>query len=148
MVDYYGLGVLTPGMGVFHLVFSYAGKVTLSVLADRDIMPDPESYHDFLVASYEELYGAAMGQGSAGESATAALKVVSPKRIPGARAKPDGASRPKAKAKAKAKAIVKTKPKAKAKPKVKAAVTPKTGTKPNTRAARPKARPKNAAQGR
>ena len=162
MVDYYGLGVLTPGMGVFHLVFSYAGKLTLSVLADRDIMPDPESYHDFLVASYEELYGAAMGQGSAGESATAALKVVSPKRIPGARAKPDGASRPKAKAKpkakpkpkpkakakAKAKAIVKTKPKAKAKPKVKAAVTPKTGTKPNTRAARPKARPKNAAQGR
>ena len=43
MVDYYGLGVLTPGMGIFHLVFSYSGKLTLSVLADRDIMPDPSS---------------------------------------------------------------------------------------------------------
>ncbi len=59
MVDYYALGVLTPGMGIFHLVFSYSGKITLSVLADRDIMPDPEFYHDCLVASYEELYAAA-----------------------------------------------------------------------------------------
>ena len=59
MVDYYGLGVLTPGMGIFHLVFSYSGKLTLSVLADRDIMPDPEFYHDCLVAAYEELYAAA-----------------------------------------------------------------------------------------
>jgi hypothetical protein len=58
MVDYYGLGVLTPGLGIFHLVFSYAGKVTLSVLADRDIIPDPELYHDCLVQSYEELHAA------------------------------------------------------------------------------------------
>lgn len=60
MVDYYALGVLTPGMGIFHLVFSYFGKITLSVLADRDIIPDPEFYHDCLVASYEELYAAAV----------------------------------------------------------------------------------------
>jgi len=59
MVDYFGLGVLTPGMGIFHLVFSYSGKVTLSVLADRDIMPDPEAYHDCLVAAYEQLYRSA-----------------------------------------------------------------------------------------
>jgi len=58
MVDYYGLGVLTPGIGIFHLVFSYSGRVTLSVLADREIMPKPELYHDCLVASYEELYAA------------------------------------------------------------------------------------------
>jgi len=58
LVDYYGLGVLTPGMGIFHLVFSYSGKITLSVLADRDIMPDPEFYHDCLVAAYEETYAA------------------------------------------------------------------------------------------
>jgi diacylglycerol O-acyltransferase len=55
LADYYVLGVLTPGVGVFHLVFSYSGRLTLSVLADRDIMPDPEFYHDCLVASYEEL---------------------------------------------------------------------------------------------
>jgi WS/DGAT/MGAT family acyltransferase len=83
MVDYYGLGVLTPGMGIFHLVFSYAGKVTLSVLADRDIMPDPEFYHDCLVASYEELYAAAtrLGPKQARDAAIAAkAKIKSPKR--------------------------------------------------------------------
>lgn len=38
MVDYYALGVLTPGMGIFHLVFSYFGKITLSVLADPNFI--------------------------------------------------------------------------------------------------------------
>ena len=84
MVDYYGLGVLTPGMGIFHLVFSYAGKITLSVLADRDIMPDPEFYHDCLVAAYEELYAAAirLGPGKPKSAAIAAkARISSPKRV-------------------------------------------------------------------
>jgi diacylglycerol O-acyltransferase / wax synthase len=83
MVDYYGLGVLTPGMGIFHLVFSYSGKLTLSVLADREIMPDPELYHDCLVASYEELYAAAskLGPVQRRSAAVAAkAKIQSPKR--------------------------------------------------------------------
>jgi len=83
MVDYYGLGVLTPGMGIFHLVFSYAGKITLSVLADRDIMPDPEFYHDCLVGAYEELYAATskLGPAQASRAAIAAkAKIKSPKR--------------------------------------------------------------------
>jgi WS/DGAT/MGAT family acyltransferase len=83
MVDYYGLGVLTPGMGIFHLVFSYSGKLTLSVLADRDIMPDPEFYHDCLVTAYEELYAAATKLEPARRK-TAAIaakaKIQSPKR--------------------------------------------------------------------
>ncbi len=65
MVDYYGLGLLTPGVGLFHLVFSYAGKVTLSVLGDRNIMPDPEFYHDCLVDSYEALFDAVVGAATA-----------------------------------------------------------------------------------
>jgi diacylglycerol O-acyltransferase len=83
MVDYYGLGVLTPGMGIFHLIFSYSGKITLSVLADRDIMPDPEFYHDCLVAAYEELYAAAtkLGPGRPRDAAVAAkARISSPKR--------------------------------------------------------------------
>ncbi len=84
MVDYYGLGVLTPGMGIFHLVFSYSGKITLSMLADRDIMPDPEFYHDCLVAAYEELYAAAIKLGP-GERRSAAIaakaRISSPKRV-------------------------------------------------------------------
>ena len=82
MVDYYGLGVLTPGMGIFHLVFSYAGKVSLSVLADRDIMPDPEKYHDFLVESYTEIYLAGVGK-----------SVNSREGVAGKRARPAAAAR-------------------------------------------------------
>jgi len=55
MVDYYGLGVLTPGVGIFHLVFSYGDKVTLSVLADREMLPDPEFYRSCLERAFEEL---------------------------------------------------------------------------------------------
>jgi diacylglycerol O-acyltransferase / wax synthase len=82
LVDYYGLGVLTPGMGIFHLVFSYSGNITLSVLADRGIMPDPEFYHDCLVASYEELYSAAIKLGPKLPKAEVAAKakIRSPKR--------------------------------------------------------------------
>ena len=97
MVDYYGLGVLTPGMGIFHLVFSYSGKLTLSVLADRDIMPDPEFYHDCLVAAYEELYAAA-AKLEPGRRKTAAVaakaKIRSPKRAQGP-IRPIGAVAPK-----------------------------------------------------
>ncbi len=84
MVDYYGLGLLTPGMGIFHLVFSYSGKITLSVLADRDIMPDPEFYHDCLIASYESLYAEAVLEGDRARARDAALaakaKITSPRR--------------------------------------------------------------------
>ena len=101
MVDYFGLGVLTPGMGIFHLVFSYSGKITLSVLADRDIIPDPEFYHDCLVAAYEELYAAAVldAQGRSSKAVAAKAKIISPRRKRAA----DGTA-PKAKTKAKAKA--------------------------------------------
>jgi len=71
LVEYYGLGVLTPSIGIFHLVFSYADKITVSVLADRDIMPDPEFYHDCLVSSYEELYIAARAVSSGGSAKSA-----------------------------------------------------------------------------
>jgi hypothetical protein len=137
MVDYYGLGVLTPGMGIFHLVFSYSGKLTLSVLADRAIMPDPEFYHDCLEASYDELYGAAVPQARGGKSKTRVTKTKgkSPKR--------------KAPAKKKAKAAVKSrapaKRKAAAKTTVKAAVKSKAPAKRKTPA---KAKAKAAAKSR
>lgn len=112
MVDYYGLGVLTPGLGIFHLVFSYSGKLTLSVLADRNIMPDPELYRDCLLASYAELHGAI-------ESTKPAKKT-------------------KTKTKAKAKAKAKVTPKVKVKRKAKAGTGAKAKPKPKLKAA-PKA---------
>jgi WS/DGAT/MGAT family acyltransferase len=115
MIDYYGLGLLTPGVGIFHLVFSYSGKLTLSVLADRDIMPDPQFYHDCLHASYDELYLAA-------EALTEKPKADS-KVLPVSRKKAKAKAKPKSKPKANANANAKkvsVKPKAKVKPKFKA----------------------------
>ena len=162
MVDYYGLGVLTPGMGIFHLVFSYSGKITLSVLADRDIVPDPELYHDFLVSSYRDIYRAALGRAepdrvapdrvAAGKEAVGArpatgLDVVSPKRDPGKKtaaskiAPAKAAARPKAapKPKARTRATATT---ARLRPRVQA------GKKTAGKGPRPKARPKGAASSR
>jgi diacylglycerol O-acyltransferase len=123
MVDYYGLGVLTPGMGIFHLVFSYAGKITLSVLADRDIMPDPEFYHDCLISTYEELYAAAIDlkpRSVKSPEVAAKAKIKSPKRQPAvATSKPKlrktaKTAKAKPKASGKSKAQLKTPTKAKA----------------------------------
>ncbi|MBP6382809.1 MAG: wax ester/triacylglycerol synthase family O-acyltransferase [Pseudomonadales bacterium] len=55
LVRFYPLGLLNPGLGLFHAVFSMSGKVSITVTADRDQMPDPEFYGECITASYEEL---------------------------------------------------------------------------------------------
>ncbi len=62
LVRYHGLGLLSPGCGVFHLVFSSNGVVTITVLADRDIIPDPEFYRQCLVASFNETKKGMLGK--------------------------------------------------------------------------------------
>jgi diacylglycerol O-acyltransferase / wax synthase len=153
MVDYYGLGVLTPGIGIFHLVFSYSGNVTLSVLADREIVPNPETYHDCLVASYEELYGATMAKTEQPKNAKtkaatkANAKIHSPKRKSAdskpvtARAKPK-ATKAKGKVRKKATSETAAKP---VKPKAKVSTRKATGKNTPAKAktkTKAKARPK------
>ncbi|MEM0955705.1 MAG: wax ester/triacylglycerol synthase family O-acyltransferase [Pseudomonadota bacterium] len=60
MVQYQGLGLLTPGVGLFHTIFSQAETVNMSVLGDRDIMPDPHFYMQCLSESWEELRDAVL----------------------------------------------------------------------------------------
>ena len=55
MVQYQGLGVLTPGVGLFHTVFSQSDRINLSVLGNRDVLPDPSFYIECLEESYTEL---------------------------------------------------------------------------------------------
>lgn len=55
MVRYHSLGLLTPGCGAFHLVFSCQGMITVTFLADRDIVPDPEFYRQCLERSFQEM---------------------------------------------------------------------------------------------
>ena len=168
MVDYYGLGVLTPGMGIFHAVFSYAGKITLSVLGDRDTIPDPEVYRACLQAAYEELHQASLGLRPApagrvteksrrGKAAGGANRAAAgKKRATAAKsgAKVKARSKTKVKAKSKTKAKVKTEAKAKVKSKAKARTNNRVNAKVRAQAkvragagvkARPKARPKHAA---
>ncbi len=141
LVDYYAAGVLTPGMGIFHAVFSYAGKITLSVLADRDIMPDPEFYHDCLVSSYEELSEAAasIGKPKGKKGAKTRVDKTRRKRVAPAKAtrtKAAGKSGSKAKAKAKARTSATTR--AKSGVKKKAPVTKKAGATKKKSPARPR----------
>ncbi|MBT4522267.1 MAG: wax ester/triacylglycerol synthase family O-acyltransferase [Halieaceae bacterium] len=109
MVDYYGLGVLTPGIGVFHLVFSYSGKLSLSVLADRDIMPDPEFYHDCLVSTYEELHAATVALHKPAKTTSSRKVSAKPKSGSKKRLTKTG-TKPKAKTKTKRKSRSKTAP--------------------------------------
>lgn len=55
LVQYHGLGVLTPGVGLFHLAFSYLDKLSITILADRAMMPDPDFYRECLETSMKEL---------------------------------------------------------------------------------------------
>jgi WS/DGAT/MGAT family acyltransferase len=41
MVSLYGMGPVLDGMGLIHPVFSYSGKISISVTSCRDLMPDP-----------------------------------------------------------------------------------------------------------
>ncbi len=59
LVRYHGLGVLTPGCGLFHAVFSFSDALTISVLADRQQLTDPQAYRECLEASFAELQQAA-----------------------------------------------------------------------------------------
>lgn len=62
MLRYFGIGVLTPGVGLFQLVYSAAGVLTVSVTADRDIMPDPMVYRECLERAFDDLYRALLGK--------------------------------------------------------------------------------------
>lgn len=60
MVASFGLGPAVHGLGLFQPVISYNGQVTISVVACREMMPDPAFYCECLEASFSELKAAAM----------------------------------------------------------------------------------------
>ena len=64
MVTQYTLGTLLEGMGVFHAIQSYCGQLTLTVVADRDKLPDPFFYGECIDQAFAELQQAAKGAGS------------------------------------------------------------------------------------
>jgi len=114
LVSFYPIGLINPGLGLFHAVFSFNGKIAVSITADRDQMPDPQFYRECLDASYEELHSMLLGKSA---------KVVSKQRGPRDTDKTDktraalpGKQRAAAKPKSKPKRSVRPKAGAKAKP--------------------------------
>ena len=60
MVANFGLGLPMEGLGLFHIVLSYNGAITVSVTACRDQLPDPEFYAECLEESFRDLRKAAV----------------------------------------------------------------------------------------
>ena len=55
MVANFGTGPIQDGLGLFHVIGSYCGEMTISTTCCRDMMPDPAFYKQCLVESFEEL---------------------------------------------------------------------------------------------
>ena len=60
MVSSYGLGPVAHGIGLFQTVFSYNDTITISAIADRDMLPDPGFYADCLQAEFDALKQSAL----------------------------------------------------------------------------------------
>jgi len=68
MVSLYGMGPPSGGLGLFQVVFSYNGKLSIGAVSCRDMMPDPAFYKQCLQKAFDELQAAALNN-----SNTAAL---------------------------------------------------------------------------
>lgn len=55
VVAMHGLAPIHDGVGLFHGVYSYCGKVFVSATACREMLPNPADYADALRQSYHEL---------------------------------------------------------------------------------------------
>ena len=58
MVATFGLGPIAHGLGLFQTVLSYNDTITISAVADRDMMPDPAFYGECLQRAFDELKSA------------------------------------------------------------------------------------------
>ena len=56
-----GLGPIMDSMGLIHAVMSCNGKISIAIVACRDMLPDPGFYAECIQASYEELRDATIG---------------------------------------------------------------------------------------
>ncbi len=58
MVDSFGLGPLIPNSGMFHTVSNTYDRFSISVVADRVMMPDPQFYRQCMDGAYRDLLAA------------------------------------------------------------------------------------------
>ena len=65
MLRVMGMGPVIDQAGVFHVAFSYNGRMSIAFTACREMLPDPDFYAECLRASYEDIRDAALGAPSA-----------------------------------------------------------------------------------
>lgn len=59
MVAYWGIPPLMDCLGLGHAIFSYCGRISLSAMACREMMPDPGFYIECLNDAFDEMLAAA-----------------------------------------------------------------------------------------
>ena len=94
LVASWGLGPIVHGLGLFQPVLSYGDTITISAIADRDMMPDPAFYAECLQASFDELYAATAGAESAKPATGKAGGRKARKKAAGGKSRRKKASRP------------------------------------------------------
>ncbi len=62
MVAYYGMPPLLDGIGIGHALFSYCGRISMSIVSCRTMLPDPQFYIQCCKEAFEELQSAALAQ--------------------------------------------------------------------------------------
>jgi diacylglycerol O-acyltransferase / wax synthase len=72
VIEFHAVGIIVDGLGIFHSVNSYCGRLGITVLAEREMLPDPDFYEECLIKSYEEHLTAAAKRGFIAKTKTAA----------------------------------------------------------------------------
>jgi WS/DGAT/MGAT family acyltransferase len=93
LVTFFGGAGITDGMGLLHGVSSYVGQLIVSVVSDREMMPDPAHYADLLEASFAELAAATGVAAPSRESSPRRGAAGSSRRAPAATRRPRTAAR-------------------------------------------------------
>ena len=65
MLGNYGVGPVLDGIGIFNIINSYCGELSVSFTSCRDMIPDPAFYADCIRKSFQELYSSTVGDKSA-----------------------------------------------------------------------------------
>lgn len=55
MLSNFGLGPIFDGVGLIHAITSYNGEIAVTIVACRQMMPDPDYYAECMQASLDEM---------------------------------------------------------------------------------------------
>ncbi len=70
LVKHFGLGPIYDGMGLIMPVWSYNGRLSISISACREMIPDPEFFAGCIQQAYDDVRNATIGSGKARNDAS------------------------------------------------------------------------------